>query len=175
MLPWSPPPDCDCLPPPPFRSPAVHHAPPMVHSAWFEIPARESPRGGVWTGHPQPGGLGRRFDLHRDGERVALRLSGDESGDAADRVVVVTNFFDELRRLTAEGLPHPREARRRGHGCRLQGRGHPPRPILSGLVSAPAAAPPPTDGLPVSSASGPSPQRAGRGLLRGTVRAVATR
>ena len=40
------------------------------------------------------------FDLHPDGERVALRLS---SGDAPDSVVIVFNFFDELRRLTAEG------------------------------------------------------------------------
>jgi hypothetical protein len=45
----------------------------------------------------------RRFDLHPDGERVALQLAGDESGHAPDSVVVVTNFFDELRRLTAEG------------------------------------------------------------------------
>ncbi len=49
------------------------------------------------------GFLASSFDLHPDGERVALRLRGDESGDAADSVVVVTNFFDELRRLTAEG------------------------------------------------------------------------
>jgi serine/threonine-protein kinase len=42
------------------------------------------------------------FDLHPDGERIALRLAGDESGAAPDSVVVVTNFFDELRRLTAE-------------------------------------------------------------------------
>ena len=43
------------------------------------------------------------FDLHPDGERVALRLAVDESGDAPDSVVVVCNCFDELRRLTAEG------------------------------------------------------------------------
>ena len=42
-------------------------------------------------------------DLHPDGERIALRLAGDQSGAAPDSVVVVTNFFDELRRLTAEG------------------------------------------------------------------------
>ncbi len=51
----------------------------------------------------QPVGVVRVFDLHPDGERVALRLSMDESGDAPDSVVVVFNFFDELRRLTAEG------------------------------------------------------------------------
>jgi serine/threonine-protein kinase len=44
-----------------------------------------------------------RFALHPDGERVALRLAEDESGAAPDSVVVVTNFFDELRRLTAQG------------------------------------------------------------------------
>ena len=33
-------------------------------------------------------------------------------------------------------LPHPREARRRGHGCRLQGRGHPPGPIRRAEVPA---------------------------------------
>ncbi len=43
------------------------------------------------------------FDLHPGGERIALRLSVDESGDAPDSVVLITNFFDELRRLTAEG------------------------------------------------------------------------
>jgi hypothetical protein len=43
------------------------------------------------------------IDLHPDGERVALRLAEDESEDAPDSVVVVFNFFDELRRLTAEG------------------------------------------------------------------------
>ena len=50
----------------------------------------------------QPEGLQPRFDLHPDGERVALRLSEDESGAGPDSVVVVFNFFDELRRLTAK-------------------------------------------------------------------------
>jgi Tol biopolymer transport system component len=44
---------------------------------------------------------GRAFDLHPDGERIAMRRAGGESG-APDSVVVVTNFFEELRRLTAE-------------------------------------------------------------------------
>ncbi len=43
------------------------------------------------------------IDLHPDGERVALRLARDASEAAPDSVVVVFNFFDELRRLTAEG------------------------------------------------------------------------
>ena len=51
----------------------------------------------------QPEGRFTTFALHPDGERVALRLAEDESGAAQDSVVVVFNFFDELRRLTAEG------------------------------------------------------------------------
>jgi serine/threonine-protein kinase len=49
----------------------------------------------VWLGAGARG-----FDLHPDGERVALRLDVDESGAAPDSVVLITNFFDELRRLT---------------------------------------------------------------------------
>ena len=45
----------------------------------------------------------RSFALHPDGERVALKLASDEAGATPDSVVVVFNFFDELRRLTAEG------------------------------------------------------------------------
>ncbi len=43
-----------------------------------------------------------RFDLHPDGQRVALKsLSG--SPEAPDTLVFITNFFDELRRLTEAG------------------------------------------------------------------------
>jgi serine/threonine-protein kinase len=56
----------------------------------------------------QPGVTARSFDLHPDGERVALRRSYGETGDAPDSVIVVFNFFDELRRLTAEsGVAEP--------------------------------------------------------------------
>ena len=43
------------------------------------------------------------FDLHPDGQRIAL-LSASETptAEAPDTVVFITNFFDELRRLTAE-------------------------------------------------------------------------
>ena len=37
------------------------------------------------------------------GNQIALRLVGEESADSLDSVVVVTNFFDELRRLTVQG------------------------------------------------------------------------
>ena len=41
--------------------------------------------------------VGRRFDLHPDGERVALAVVR-ESG-ATNKVVFIFNFFDELRRI----------------------------------------------------------------------------
>ncbi len=50
-----------------------------------------------------PTATARSFALHPDGERVALRLARGGSGAAPASVVVVFNFFDELRRLTAEG------------------------------------------------------------------------
>ena len=45
------------------------------------------------------------FDLHPDGDRVAVQLESETSGaDASDTIVFITNFFDQLRRLTkAEG------------------------------------------------------------------------
>jgi hypothetical protein len=44
--------------------------------------------------------LGRIFDLHPDGKRVAVALPAQASPEAGgDKVVVVLNFFDELRRL----------------------------------------------------------------------------
>ena len=40
------------------------------------------------------------FALHPDGERVALALVAQESSSlTADKLVIMTNFFDELRRL----------------------------------------------------------------------------
>jgi len=60
----------------------------------------EKPR--VWSPGLVPGrvgfGFGQTFDLHPDGERVAvLKASGDEA--RRDKVVLIQNFFDELRRL----------------------------------------------------------------------------
>jgi hypothetical protein len=40
----------------------------------------------------------RPFDLHPDGERVAvLKASGDEA--KRDHVILIQNFIDELRRI----------------------------------------------------------------------------
>jgi hypothetical protein len=42
----------------------------------------------------------RSFDLHPDGTRFALAPAGDASATARqDRIVYVSNFFDELRRV----------------------------------------------------------------------------
>ena len=42
---------------------------------------------------------GRTFDLHPDGERLAVAALPDVPQDKQDRVVLVFNFFDELRRV----------------------------------------------------------------------------
>jgi serine/threonine-protein kinase len=49
-------------------------------------------------------GFGRTYDLHPDGERVAvLKASGDEAEAERDHVIVIQNFFDELRRIAPVG------------------------------------------------------------------------
>ncbi len=40
------------------------------------------------------------FDLHPDGERFAVApAAAAEEGEKRDKVVVILNFFDELRRI----------------------------------------------------------------------------
>ncbi len=47
---------------------------------------------------------GRNYDLHPDGERLAvLKASGDEAEARRDRVDLIVNFFDELRRIAPAG------------------------------------------------------------------------
>jgi hypothetical protein len=53
---------------------------------------------------PRPRGLvgnpGRPFDLHPDGERVAIAPAPEGQGAAkADTLVFIFNCFDELRRI----------------------------------------------------------------------------
>ncbi len=48
--------------------------------------------------------VGRTYDLHPDGERIAvLKASGDEGEARRDKVVLIQNFFDELRRIAPVG------------------------------------------------------------------------
>ena len=59
----------------------------------------EKPR--VWSPGLVPGRgfFGRTYDLHPDGERIAvLKASGE-----ADHVSLIVNFFDELRRIAPVG------------------------------------------------------------------------
>lgn len=50
-------------------------------------------------------GFPRPFDLHPDGERVAILVPEDSAETRADHVVLVQNFFDELRRLAPVAKP----------------------------------------------------------------------
>jgi len=64
----------------------------------------EKPR--VWSPGLVPllGIAARTYDLHRDGERVAvLKASGDGAEAGRDHVTVIVNFFDELRRIAPAG------------------------------------------------------------------------
>jgi len=62
----------------------------------------EKPR--VWSPGLVSLRVGRSYDLHPDGERVAvLKASGDEAEARRDRVVLIQNFFDELRRIAPAG------------------------------------------------------------------------
>jgi Tol biopolymer transport system component len=59
----------------------------------------ETPR--AWPGaRAAPRGQWRMFDVHPDGQRLALRLLTPPSDDSArERLIVMTNFFDELKKL----------------------------------------------------------------------------
>jgi serine/threonine-protein kinase len=48
---------------------------------------------------PRPRGPSRDFDLHNDGERFAVALATQQDTAKGDHVVLIFNFFDELRRL----------------------------------------------------------------------------
>ena len=49
---------------------------------------------------------GRTFDLHPDGQRVAvLKASEQQAEEKRDKVVFIQNFFDELRRVAPAGKP----------------------------------------------------------------------
>ena len=46
----------------------------------------------------------RTYDLHPDGGRVAVvKASGDEAEARRDHVILIQNFFGELRRIAPSG------------------------------------------------------------------------
>ena len=55
-----------------------------------------------WSGQPINGRAGPRpFDLHPDGDRFVV--SGDLAGTPkVDKIVLVSNFFDEVRRRLSD-------------------------------------------------------------------------
>jgi hypothetical protein len=66
--------------------------------------AFEAEKPGVWSKTPvqlRPG-IGASFDLHPDGERVAM-APATEATAGPTHVTLIFNFFDELRRLAPLG------------------------------------------------------------------------
>ncbi len=57
----------------------------------------EKPR--AWSPGRVPGGAFLGFDLHPDGKRFAVVKAAEETETRVDKVVFITNFFDELRRI----------------------------------------------------------------------------
>ena len=59
----------------------------------------EKPR--LWSeGQFTDRGANRNFDLHPDGKRFAVLKAPESQSEAkADKVVLILNFFDELRRI----------------------------------------------------------------------------
>jgi serine/threonine-protein kinase len=52
------------------------------------------------------GGIGRSFDLHPDGERVAIApVPENEHIEKQDKLIFILNFFDELRRIAPASKP----------------------------------------------------------------------
>jgi hypothetical protein len=49
------------------------------------------------------GPFNRTFDMHPDGERVAVLKASGEAETRRDKVVLILNFFDELRRIAPAG------------------------------------------------------------------------
>jgi serine/threonine-protein kinase len=64
--------------------------------AWAEARLAIRPRGIA-------GNTGRNFDPHPDGERFAVALAPPESDVKQDKVILIFNFFDELKRLAPAG------------------------------------------------------------------------
>jgi len=73
----------------------------MVASYTVEGDSFRSDKPRLWSEHPiQRRPRLRSFDLHPDGERLAVSVTTETPADAPrDKVVFIFNFFDELRRI----------------------------------------------------------------------------
>ena len=55
---------------------------------------------------PTRGAGNRAFDLHPDGQRFAvLKAAEQQAEEKRDKVVLIQNFFDELRRVAPTAKP----------------------------------------------------------------------
>jgi len=71
----------------PWRATSFRAEKPRVWSPWL-VPLR---------------GADRIYDLHPDGERIAVLKASGEVAARRDKVVLFQNFFDELRRIAPAG------------------------------------------------------------------------
>jgi serine/threonine-protein kinase len=70
-----------------------------VASFTVEADSFRAQKPSYWPGRYEARGKNRVFDLHPDGERLALRLAAETPGYAKrDHVTFIFNFFDDLRR-----------------------------------------------------------------------------
>jgi serine/threonine-protein kinase len=71
----------------------------MVVSYVIDGDAFKNERPRVWSDRPLQIRPGLSFALHPDGNRFALAAASETAGATPDRLVFISDFFDELRRL----------------------------------------------------------------------------
>jgi serine/threonine-protein kinase len=65
---------------------------------WADVPFGSRFGGALGLG----GGIARSFDLHPDGERIAISPSRDEDPATRGQITLIFNFFDEVRRIVSQ-------------------------------------------------------------------------
>ena len=74
---------------------------PLKMASTFEAGTPRKLFDGPYLFHPPGGGLGRMYDVSVDGERFLMvkESSGADRRRASDRIILVQNWFEELKRL----------------------------------------------------------------------------
>ena len=76
----------------------------MVTSYTVEDDSFRADKPRLWSERPLNGRPRQRwYDLHPDGDRIALSARADSPQGKQDKVVFVFNFFDELKRVAPAG------------------------------------------------------------------------
>ena len=76
----------------------------MVVSYSVEGDSLRAGRPRLWSeGQFTDRGIARNFALHPDGKRFAVIKTTGDSEAALDHLTLVTNWFDEVRRVTSAG------------------------------------------------------------------------